>query len=162
LCLQAIAILQQTANFHASPEHHIKDCYLQLAEVYVDIPLSDMRAWRPVSGEDMEQAELCLTKAQQMIQADFYGRGRSKLQLTRAKLLLRTQRLMEAAHVLNDAIRDAQAAVDVQFCQELLDAISASPEYALHTLRQLGEQRPVEEDGYEGTEGSREDDETDA
>ncbi len=128
----------------------------------MDIPVSDMRAWRPVSGEDMEQAELCLTKAQQMIQADFYGRGRSKLQLTRAKLLLRTQRLMEAAHVLNDAIRDAQAAVDVQFCQELLDAISASPEYALHTLRQLGEQRPVEEDGYEGAEGSREDDETDA
>ena len=138
--LQALDILHQTRNFHASPEHHIKECYLQLAEVYLDVPSSDIRSWRQVSDEDVKQAEFCLKKATQMIGKDFYGRGWSKMKLMEAKLLIRKGELLEAVKMLEMGKKFAQiskASVDAQYCDELLHSIKASSEYKLQDMKGL-------------------------
>ena len=154
---QTIDILHQTDNFHASPEHHIKECYIQLAEVYLDIPSSDIRSWRQVSADDIQQAALCLHKARQRINTDFYGRGRSKLKLTEAKLLIRKGRLTDAARTLEEGIQISQASgarIDAQYCRELLQCVESSPDYALQKLKDLlvdeGENDGEEQNGEDG------------
>lgn len=93
-----------------------------------------------MSEEDIQEAALCLQKAHQMIRMDFYGRGRSKLKLTEAKLLIRKGQLTHAAGTLEEGIEIAQtsgAVIDAQYCNELLQSIEKSPEYALQKLKDL-------------------------
>ena len=102
-----------------------------------------------MSEDEIDKAQHCLEKAESMMGRDFYGRGRCKLKQTQAKLSVRRGDMLRADALLQEGrelATQAQSLIDIQFCDQLLEAVHRSEEYAKQRLKK------EVEDGGKGRE----------